>query len=757
MKVFRTVLGRRRYFVALNTILVLLFQANITGVAQNIPLGTWRTHLSFHHITSLAFGNSMVFAAGNHGVMVLNQQDNSFSTYSKINGLNGTSVSFVDYDLQTKQLMITYTDGQFDIVTSESEIVGFDPAKNSSVTGSKAINHIFIADAIAYLAADYGVIVFDMNRMLVKETWRGLGEAGQALKVFQSTILDDSIFLATDNGVIAGALNDNLQDFNNWKRFDGGEFNGPVQHIANFNGTVYSGVNTAGLFKYDNELWMKTPFLEGSSFVSIHSSGNNLFMAEENGLFKLTISDNLTQITDQFIDQPNFASEDTNGKIWIGDGINGLLTNASGSFVSLIPNSPSGDMTFYLAYHNKTIFALAGGHTSSNTRTAMGNSGSIDSFRDGLWVNDESSSRDLTAIAFEESSEKVFISSFGYGVEARDPQSNSVVFNETNSPLINTNPPGNFVNIPSLAAGVEGVWVANYASPKPLHFLGRDNNWKSFSFQSEISKYPLKLAVDLYGSVWMGLDPLKGGGILVFNEKENASVLLTEKPGLGGLPSNSVNAITVDKNGFVWTGTDLGVAYFNEPMSVFSGTVDAVKPIFDAGFLLRDDKVNAIAVDGGNRKWIGTDRGLWLFNDSGEELIHNFTANNSPLPSDVIRAVEVNGESGEVFISTNEGLLSFRADATDSNNGFQSVKIFPNPVTSDFIGSIGITGLATDALVKISDINGKLVWQTRANGGSASWNLQDINGKRPSTGVYIVFAVTDDGRESVVSKIAFID
>jgi hypothetical protein len=102
-------------------------------------------------------------------------------------------------------------------------------------------------------------------------------------------------------------------------------------------------------------------------------------------------------------------------------------------------------------------------------------------------------------------------------------------------------------------------------------------------------------------------------------------------------------------------------------------------------------------------------------------------------------------------------LLSFRADATDSNNGFQSVKIFPNPVTSDFIGSIGITGLATDALVKISDINGKLVWQTRANGGSASWNLQDINGKRPSTGVYIVFAVTDDGRESVVSKIAFID
>ena len=757
MRVFRSVLRQRRYFVALSTILVLLFQVNFRGIAQNIPLGTWRTHLSFHHITSLTFGNSMVFAAGDHGVMVLDQRDNSFSTYSKINGLNGTSVSFVDYDLQTKQLLITYTDGQFDIVTAESEIVGFDPAKNSSVTGSKSINHIFIADAVAYLAADYGVIVFDMNRMLVKETWRGLGEAGQALKVFQSTILGDSIFLATENGVIAGALKDNLQDFNNWKRFDGGEFNGPVQHITNFNGTVYSGVNTVGLFKYDNAQWVKTSFLQGSSFVSIHSSEDNLFVAEENGLFKLTTSDNLTQITDQFIDRPNFASEDINGKIWIGDGINGLVTNASGSFVSLIPNSPSGDMTFYLTYHNKTIYALAGGYSSSNAAAALGNSGSIDSFRDGLWVNEESSARDLTAIAFEENSGKVFISSFGYGVEARDAQDNSIVFNETNSPLINTNPPGPFVNVPSLAAGEGGVWVTNYASPKPLHFLGSDNNWKSFSFPFETSKYPLKLAVDLYGSVWMGLDPLQGGGILVFNEKDNASVLLTEETGLGGLPSNSVNAITIDRNGFVWIGTDLGVAYFNEPMSVFSGKVNAVKPIFDGRFLLRDDKVTAIAVDGGNRKWIGTERGLWLFNDSGEELIHNFTANNSPLHSDVIRAVEVNGESGEVFISTDEGLLSFRSDATDSNEGFETVKVFPNPVTSDFVGSIGITGLATDALVKISDINGKLVWQTRANGGSASWNLQDINGRRPSTGVYIVFAVTDDGRDSVVAKIAFVD
>ena len=255
----------------------------------------------------------------------------------------------------------------------------------------------------------------------------------------------------------------------------------------------------------------------------------------------------------------------------------------------------------------------------------------------------------------------------------------------------------------------------------------------------------------------MGLDPIHSGGITVFYEADNKSVVLTEEEGKGGLPVNAVNAITVDKEGYVWIGTDLGVAYFNDPASVFSGDVNAIKPIYDGRFLLRDDKVTAIAVDGGNRKWIGTERGLWLFNESGEQLIHNFTTTNSPLLSDVIRDIEVSGQTGEVFIATDEGLISFRSDATESEGKFEAVKVFPNPVTSTFIGSIGITGLATDALVKVTDVNGKLVWQMRANGGSASWNLQDVNGRRPSTGVYIVFAVTDDGKDSAVAKIAFVD
>jgi hypothetical protein len=138
-------------------------------------------------------------------------------------------------------------------------------------------------------------------------------------------------------------------------------------------------------------------------------------------------------------------------------------------------------------------------------------------------------------------------------------------------------------------------------------------------------------------------------------------------------------------------------------------------------------------------------------------MVYKFTETNSPLPSDVIRDIEIDGRTGEVFFITDKGIVSFRGDATESTNSFQSVKIFPNPVTSDFTGTIGISGLATDAVVKITDISGKLVTEVQAQGGTATWNGQDARGRRAATGVYLVFAANPEGTESMVGKITVIN
>jgi hypothetical protein len=172
--------------------------------------------------------------------------------------------------------------------------------------------------------------------------------------------------------------------------------------------------------------------------------------------------------------------------------------------------------------------------------------------------------------------------------------------------------------------------------------------------------------------------------------------------------------------------------------------------------LLQDEKITAIEVDGGNRKWIGTERGVWLFNPTGESMVYNFTSENSPLLSNKIVDIEIDKITGEVFFATDKGIVSFRSDATNGNPTFDAVKIFPNPVTPDFSGNVGISGLTTDAIVKITDVSGKLVFETRAEGGTAVWGVRDYSGNRVSTGVYLVFASTADGSSRVVGKLAVI-
>src|SRR5690606_23777050 len=198
-------------------------------------------------------------------------------------------------------------------------------------------------------------------------------------------------------------------------------------------------------------------------------------------------------------------------------------------------------------------------------------------------------------------------------------------------------------------------------------------------------------------------------------------------------------------------------AYFANPAAVFGTDVNAVRPDFENRFRLNGAKVTCIAGDGGNVKWVGTERGVWLIGPASDEGIYNFTRQNSPSPDGNIRSIASDGQSGEVFLATDRGMVSFRSDATVSEGNFSSVKIFPNPVTSEFSGLVGISGLAQDAVVKITDISGRLVWQTYAAGGTASWNVRHYNGQRATTGVYLVFSASADGSQEYVGKIAVVE
>ena len=160
--------------------------------------------------------------------------------------------------------------------------------------------------------------------------------------------------------------------------------------------------------------------------------------------------------------------------------------------------------------------------------------------------------------------------------------------------------------------------------------------------------------------------------------------------------------------------------------------------------------------DGGNRIWFGTNIGLWVYDENTSEQVAVFNEANSPLPSDRIIQLAYNGTNGEVFIYTDQGMVSYRSASSRGSARHRNVNIFPNPVRPDYQGLVGLTGLARNANVKITDINGNLVQELNANGGSASLNLTDIRVGKVETGIYLFFSATSDGEETYVGKIAVV-
>ena len=235
--------------------------------------------------------------------------------------------------------------------------------------------------------------------------------------------------------------------------------------------------------------------------------------------------------------------------------------------------------------------------------------------------------------------------------------------------------------------------------------------------------------------------------------------------GNGNLPSNNVTAVAVDFDDEIWIGTEDGFVVLYNSAGVFGSTnVDASRILvnFEGNVeqLLDDTPISDIEIDGGNRKWIATaSTGIFLLSADGQEVITHFTKENSPLISDNILDMEFDYQTGELFIVTDIGLVSYRSDATQGDPEYSNVTVFPNPVKPDYFGPITIQGIRYDSDVKITDVAGNLVYQTTSNGGTATWNGKTLTGENVPGGIYMIWTATNekkDGQNKKVAKVAVI-
>jgi ligand-binding sensor domain-containing protein len=753
--------------------LKLIFILSLThglGFSQ-IPIGSWRDHLPYADCRNITMAKNKIYCSTAIGLFTYNLEDNSLERLSKITGFSDMGISAIKYNPSNDVLLIAYEDANIDLYTGNS-IYNFADIKRKSIQGGKSINNILFIGTNAYLSCDFGIVVFDTQKREFSDTYH-IGEAGQLTKVNEIAFDGKNLFAATDVGIFfADIKNPNLVDYNNWKR---------ISFIPNFNqsfNTVLS-FNNQVLVNYVNTI---------NKGIIYCISGNTYKILEVPDVIKNTICNDeklviLTQnhiyiynknlekiadLTDYGFSRvnPEDAIIDAAGLLWIADNSSGLVRqNADNKFTNTIINGP---------YHyNVTDISISGGKlwAAGGIKSTEYRYYGIYSFINNWWENynrlfiPDMNIPNIHKIVIDPiDPTHVFAGSYGYGLLEFKDQKLIKIYNEKNSILRNIQGfDQGYVRIGGMAFDkANNLWITTSEVSDPVYVKKTDGTWLNMKFKSSgfsFNQANDQIIITQNDHKWMIMNH---SGIFAFDNGGNEKKFSPADEN-GKILTNEVFCLAEDNAGAIWIGTEIGIMVYYNPENVFSGSsFYASRPIIEidgtSQYVLKTEKITKIVVDGGNRKWIGTESsGVFLLSEDGTTEIFHFTVENSPLLSNNITAISIDNQTGEVFFGTDKGIISYMSNSTQAKEAFDDVYVYPNPVRETYKGDIVITGWVEKTSVKITDINGNLVYQSTSFGGQAIWNGTTLNGRRVNTGVYLVFLSNQDGSETFVTKLLFIN
>jgi len=757
-------------------------------IAQ-IPIGTFRQHLPYNASRCIAVTNDMIYAATEQSILYIDKSDWTTHTWSKVEGLSDIGIASIATNKSSNTLIIAYNNGNVDII-KENKLFNLPDIKNKQFTGSKRIYNLFVDKQKAYLSAAFGIIVINLDNNTVEDTWFTNYQGGY-LNVYGIQIWEDKIYIITERGIYSHTFPAlNLADFSSWQVLQGTETMNVNRMTFFDNRLIFSTqyVNAPdSLYLYENNaphyldstmqieqikgLQANEKLLAVASYDKIYFYNKNLDLELQGDWSNGVGVDNVNNL---------LFEGDT---LWIADGYDGIVQyHYPDHFCKHYrAGGPYTYMVSAIDIVNGKVAIVPG---SRENLTSSWIHPSLSFFENGEWHFVERSFYDFGAVwdmnnvvINPYNVNEMWCTSWGCGLFKIANDKVSIRYDSTNSPLTSGRP---------LVSGLcfdnnNNLWVTSTNTFYPLHVLKSDNSWKSFSLMpaSNVNDYkdrkPEHVIVDSRGYKWITFSrPFDGSNPLVVafddgNTIDNTSddriarVVVNYNSSDAEPASQIITCIAEDKDGAIWLGTTTGIKVIYYPENVFTNSgvyyAQYIK-FYQDGYvelLLKNEKITAIAVDGANRKWIGTSgAGLFLVSENGTETLQHFTEENSPLFSNTITSLAIDHNNGELFIGTINGLISYRSDATWGHEDYDECKVFPNPVREGYTGHVAVSGLIDNSFCKITDSEGKLVWQGYAHGGELIWNCQDFYGNRPATGVYYVMASNPAGKEKKVAKFLFI-
>jgi hypothetical protein len=739
------------------------------------PVGSWSDHLIYNTAKSVAVGSEEVYASTGSSIIVYNKEFAELKKMSRINGLSETGISTIAWSEANKALIIAYTSTNIDLLKS-NVIYNIPDIYRKYIPGKKEINRIRSTGKYAYLACSFGIVVVDIMKNEIYDTWKP-GNGTEDAEIWDIAFGNNKIYAATGMGVFSADLsNPGLSYFGNWSLI-----NTLPEPEGNYTSVLYSGnklyVNQSvpsstgdniyvideisTLFSNLSSVYNKS-FDQGTTGFTISSPASIRYYNNDGSLNK-TISSYGWGTTN--ISQAVTDNED----IWIADINSGLVSGENMSvFSALTLPGPVSDNAYNITSGNgKTIICGGAADVSWNNRwrpleVSVHENNSWSSLPAGT-IKDA-----MRALIDPDNSNHLFVSTWGGGLLEYENNTLIKQYNESNSPLQTIIPGNPYVRICGLAMDKNNyLWITQTGVQGSIKVLKPDGSWIENPVTIDAPTIG-DMIIAGNGYKWIVLP--RGYGLFVLDDKNTPEDFSDDRFKKMLVEDNEnkvisfVYSIAEDLDGNIWVGTDQGPVIYYNSESVFENDLKASRikiPRNDgtglADYMLGTEIITSVAVDGANRKWLGTyNSGAYLLSPDGTVQIKNHNEKNSPIFSNSIVSLAVDNKSGDVWLGTSKGVQSVRGDATAGEEKFTNVYTFPNPVREDFTGNVTITGLIRDSQIRITDISGNLVYETVSDGGQATWDLKIYNGRHVATGVYLVFCASSDGSQSFVTKMLVI-
>ena len=745
-------------------------------------IGEWTYYLSYHDATHCIPVGKSIYALYAGNLLIYDTEDGAVTTPTKLDGLSEKQIVLMQDCQAAQKVILIYNNGNIDLLHRDGTIENMPQYKNKYAGSS--LNDLSVVGNDAFLATSEGIVHINVKQA------EFTGFYTLKTPIYSATMSGNVLYAATDAGVYHCDITENPLDVATW---------------SIYNTTVARQLIAMGDHLYLNTAKKGVYLLSASNPTpqQLIKTAQTSYFADSKGIIFYNKT-SYTPINSQtptsvastvtLPSSTNAICRTTDGTLWMAQGFDGLNAyKATDSGLQATTTSiggfgPKRDLCYFLRYAGERLL-VAGGRL--DPFDLIHYPGTAMYYEKGAWTIFEEEGiaehsggkyQDLTSIIqHPDDPTQHTLTSARVGLFHFKDGKYAGYHSLDNSPLVSAAANSkNYVRTDGLQYDHEGnLWMVNNQVDSVIVIRMKNGSWRKL-FYAPLEQAPT-LATTLFdrkGRFWIcsrrtvnyhngGLMGIDYAGTIDTQDDDYSYYRshITNQDGTS-YKFEGVQTIAEDHDGRIWVGTDIGLFVIDNPDEWFNDDfrITQVKvPRNDgtnlADYLLYGMPIISITVDGANRKWIGTSgNGVYLVSASGQEILHHFTSENSPLLSNNVTSIAIHPRTGEVMMGTDGGLVSYQSDATSPSETLSegTIQIFPNPVRPEYHGNVTITGLTTDADIKIVTSGGQLVATGTSMGGTWQWDGRNFSGGYAGSGIYYVLIATADGNTTVAGMLTVI-